>query len=243
MNKLGYIFLFFMVVTMVGGCQIQASNHHDKSSGANTTEERNVAKFDAVDLSISADVHLKQGSPQKVELVGDADDLAKVVTDVSGSELKIKTRPGTWRINHITVYITVENVKGLCISGSGSINGESDIKTGNLDLTVTGSGNISIPGLTAQNISSTISGSGNISYSGNSQAEKADLTVTGSGNIKSEGLEAKDVEVQITGSGDCSVFASNKLNVQITGSGSVYYKGKALINADVTGSGKVRQMQ
>ncbi|NJO69723.1 MAG: DUF2807 domain-containing protein, partial [Bacteroidetes bacterium] len=205
-------------------------------------ETRKADTFKSIDLAISANVILKQGGPQSVVLEGDADDIEKIVTEVSGSELKIKTRPGSWNIGKITVYITMQEVQDLKISGSGSIKAETAIQSGKLELVISGSGNIHLPDLSAQDVSAVISGSGNISYSGNSAADKSEVVVTGSGNINAEGFSTKDAQVTITGSGNCRVNAQENLNVQITGSGSVFYKGKALINANVTGSGKVRQL-
>jgi hypothetical protein len=239
-NHLVYFLLLLMILCINGSCQVQTGKSQNEKSG-NTTEIRDVSKFDGIDLTISANIYLKQGSPQSVKLEGNADDLAKVVTDVSGSELKIKSRPGSWNIHHVDVYITMENIENLTISGSGSIKSETLVSSNNLSLIVSGSGNINVPELTVKNVSSVISGSGNISYAGKSLAEDAKIVVTGSGNVNSNGLEVKKADVTITGSGDCNVYADEKLEVQITGSGSVTYKGKALIDANVTGSGKVHQ--
>lgn len=240
-NFFVYLLLFLMSLSINGGCQAQTGNR-DKSTAGNKTETRNVSSFSSLDLSISANVYLKQGGPQSVVLEGDAGDLEKIETEVSGSELRIKTKPGRWNIGKITVYITMQDVKDLNISGSGSIKAETAVKTNNISLVISGSGNINLPELSAREVSCVISGSGNISYAGPSQADNSKIVVTGSGNVNAEGLSAKDARVTITGSGDCKVNASENLNVQITGSGSVFYKGKALINANVTGSGKVRQI-
>lgn len=239
------LFLYFLLLVSIllvnGSCQVQASSG-EKSSLGSTKETRNVSTFKSIELAISVNVILKQGEPQSVVLEGDAEDLEKVVTDVSGSGLKIKTRPGSWSMKRVDVYITVQNIEDLKISGSGSIKNDGAIKADDMDLAVSGSGNINISDLTVQNISAVISGSGNITYSGNTAIKESKLVVTGSGNINAEGLSSGDAKVNITGSGDCKVNATENLNVQITGSGSVMYKGKAMINANVTGSGKVRQM-
>lgn len=236
-----YILLFVSILVVNGSCQVQASSG-ERSSAGSTKETRNVSTFKSIDLAISANVILKQGGPQSVVIEGDADDLEKIVTEVSGSELKIKTRPGSWNMKHVDVYITVQDIEDLKISGSGSIKNEGPIKANDMDLVISGSGNINISDLTVQNMSAVISGSGSINYSGGAAARESKLMVTGSGNINADGLSSKDAQVTITGSGDCKVNAEENLNVQITGSGSVMYRGKALINANVTGSGKVRQI-
>ncbi len=239
-KNLVYIVLFLMAVSITG-CQAQ-TNKKERSSAGQKKETRNVSSFNSLDLSISANVLLKQGSGVSLELEGDANDLEKIETVVSGSTLKIKTRPGSWNIGRITVYLTMAEIENLSISGSGNIKAETDIKANDLDLVISGSGNINLPNLSAREVSSVISGSGNISFSGNGNANSSKMVVTGSGNINAENFSANSADVRITGSGDCKVNASDKLDVHITGSGSVYYKGKAQIDASVTGSGKVRQI-
>jgi hypothetical protein len=239
-KSLVYIVLFLMTLSITG-CQAQTSKK-EKSSAGQRKETRSVSSFNSLDLAISANVFLKQGSGVSLELEGDADDLEKIETVVSGSTLKIKTRPGSWNLRKITVYLTMENIEKLKISGSGSIKAETNINANNLDLGISGSGNIHIPNLSAKEIMSEISGSGNISFSGNGPANYSKMVVTGSGDINAEGFSANNADVRITGSGDCKVNANDKLDVRITGSGSVYYKGRAQINANVTGSGKVRQI-
>lgn len=240
-KNLVYIVLFLMGVSFTGSCQAQVSNN-EKSSSEKTKETRNVSSFSSLDLAVSANVLLKQGSEPSLVLEGDPSDLEKIITEVSGSELKIKTRPGSWRIGRINVYLTMNQIEDLNISGSGNIKAETAIKTDKLGLVISGSGNINLPDLSAREVSSVISGSGNINYSGNGAASYSRINVTGSGNVNAEGFSTNEADVHITGSGDCKVFANEKLDVHITGSGSVFYKGKAMIDAKVTGSGKVRQI-
>lgn len=239
-NYLVYILMLVVILGITGSCDAQVNSK--SKSGSETRETRDVSTFSALDLSISANVYLKQGSSQSVELRGSSDDLEKVITEVSGSELKIKTRPGSWNLSRIDVFITMQDIDQLKIAGSGSIKNETAIKTNNLELIISGSGNINITDLSAQEISSVISGSGNISYSGSSTVNSSKIIITGSGNVNAEGIVSKDLQVNVTGSGNCKVNASSSLNIQVTGSGDVYYKGDAVVDAHVTGSGKVRQI-
>jgi hypothetical protein len=228
-----------MAIGLSGSCEAQVKK---SGSAGEKKETRNVSAFQSLELAISANVYLRQGGNESLELQGDAEDLEKIVTEVSGSTLKIKTKAGSWNIGHIDVYITMKDIESLTISGSGSIKAETGIKSGNLNMVISGSGNINIGDLTAQSVSSIISGSGNINYSGGSEASSSKLVVTGSGNINAESFSSKDVSVTITGSGDAKVNGSNNINVQITGSGSVYYKGQGTIDAKVTGSGRVKKI-
>jgi hypothetical protein len=60
------------------------------------------------------------------------------------------------------VYITMPELKGLGVSGSGKAEVKDAIKTSDLDLSVSGSGKIYISDITVSKLGCSISGSGDI---------------------------------------------------------------------------------
>jgi hypothetical protein len=230
-------------ITITGyGCTLDSNNHHRFQD--TKKESREVEKFSGIGLSVSAELILVQGTPQKVVLEGDAEDLEKIITELDGSTLEIKHKHDFSRIGKIKIYITVENIESLAISGSGSITSIGPVKSDRLTLAVSGSGTITLADLTAKTISSTVSGSGAIRMSGkNTKVDKQNITISGSGDVFAEDIESGVVKVSISGSGSCKVFASEKLDASVAGSGNVYYKGRAIVNANVAGSGKVRTIE
>jgi hypothetical protein len=239
--------LYVTFFILIGSLSLSAV--HCKDLPKNTTkddkviqEERKVETFDAIGLSTSGDVKLVQGSPQKVVVEGSAGDLEKIVTVVEGGKLKLKTKPGSWHIGKITYYITVENIKNLSISGSGSIISDNAIHAESLGLEISGSGSILLADLTAiSSIGSHISGSGSIKVSGKGQAKKQEIHISGSGAVISNQLQVQNAEVHISGSGNCKVAVSDRLEVKVSGSGDVYYTGKPVIEASISGSGKLKE--
>ncbi|MDP4209430.1 MAG: head GIN domain-containing protein [Bacteroidota bacterium] len=226
-----------LIVTSCSNCSISSSST-DKNL---KKEERSLNTFDGIDLGVSADVRLTQGE-QKLTLEGAASDLEKIITKLNGSKLIIKTRPGTWHIGKITIYISMEEVKNLEISGSGSINAESSIETSDLKLNIAGSGSIKIAELKASGVKSEIAGSGSIHLSGKESIESLNIEIAGSGDILTENLSTKNAKIEIAGSGSCKVYVTEKLDVQIAGSGDVYYKGRPAINSSTAGSGKLKSL-
>lgn len=205
-------------------------------------EERNVATFTSVDLAISANVYLTQGSAQKVVVEASDEDLKKVVTEVSNGHLKIKT--DGWRVNlkTVNVYITLSDLEGIGLSGSGNITADGAFKCGSLDLAISGSGNIKMDNLTATKVETAISGSGNISLAGSGKAESLEIAISGSGDVNAENFECGKVAAHISGSGNCRVNASDTLEGHVSGSGDIYYKGKARLDIRISGSGKARSI-
>lgn len=238
-----YITLFILI----GAFSLSAINCNVSTSSSQqddkTTkkEVRTVEKFDGIGLGISADVKLTQGSPQNVTIEGSAKDLEKIVTELDGSTLKIGTKPGSWHVNKVTIYITMESVKNLQLSGSGSIVAQNAITADNLELHISGSGSLEIADLKAANINSHVSGSGSIKLSGKG-SEKHEVNISGSGDVIANELSTKDVDIHISGSGDCKVNATDKLVARVSGSGDVYYSGKPQIDANVSGSGKIKAL-
>jgi len=243
--KKKYSFLIVLAVSVslsVVNCRNVTHTSSNTADDKVISDERTVGPFEGIGLAASADIKLVQGSPQKVVVEGAAEDVEKIVTEVEGSKLKITTKHGTWHLGKVTCLITMENIKELSISGSGSIMAEKAISVNDLELGISGSGDITLADVTrAAEVESHISGSGTITLSGKAEAKKHEVHISGSGDVKSEKFHAQDAEVHISGSGNCNLAVSGKLQVRVSGSGDVYYTGKPVIDASISGSGKLKE--
>lgn len=240
-----YILLLFISGTLslsAINCKDVTSNTFSTKDDKVIQEERKVSSFDGIGLSTSGDVKLVQGSPQKVVLEGAASDLEKIETVVEGSKLKIRTKSGTWHVGKVTYYITVENIKELSISGSGSIVADQAVKLSDASFHISGSGNIHLANVkTADNLESHISGSGSITLAGDASSKRHEVHISGSGDVLAGKLQVQEGDIHISGSGNCKMAVSGKLQVRVSGSGDVYYSGKPVIDASISGSGKLRE--
>ncbi len=212
---------------------------------AQTSQKRDVSAFSQISLRISANVHLQQGSTQSIEVKGKEDALQKLVTEVNDRKLVIKFPSETffnrWNPGPIDIYVTVPQIDGLAVSGSGSIASDGKIDSRILDLTISGSGDIKLGDLTAEKVSSAISGSGNIHLSGSGNAAEMKIFISGSGNVRAIGFPVDNVDAKISGSGNCWVNSTKKLDVRLAGSGNVVYRGNPTIDSSIAGSGKVKE--
>ncbi len=213
------------------------------SNDSRTKEIRNLEKFSSISLSMAAKVNIVQGSECRLEIEADEDDLAKIETDVKNGKLEIKTRNWTTNLSgNVIINITMPELEGLSVAGSGNIIASSKFNCEELDLSVTGSGAIKMENLTALEIDAVITGSGNIMLNGEPAANELELTITGSGNYSAEGLKINEARISITGSGSAKVHVVKELNTNITGSGNVLYQGDPMVNANSTGSGRTKKM-
>jgi hypothetical protein len=232
------------------------------TAAAQTKETRNVGTFTKISFRFSGKLYLKQGSPQKVELQGDKDVLSEVETEVEGSRLIIG-HEGKWNWGwkddkEIIAYVTVADIEGVSVSGSGDVIGQGLIKTGDLDLNVSGSGNLEIEVEATGDVDADVSGSGDIDLKGRCKgfnsdvsgsgkvvlsmimSDLADFGVSGSGKISASG-SAPSVKTNISGSGKvlASDFATNSCQVRISGSGDVEINVKNELDVNIAGSGSV----
>ncbi|MBO0358315.1 DUF2807 domain-containing protein [Hymenobacter sp. BT186] len=210
-------------------------------------ETREVAAFSQVTLAGSATVILVQGSPQKVVVDANDEDLTHIETTVSSSRLRIGTKQekGMSWSNYkfkgpVTVYVTVPSINALTVSGSGRMKAADGVKAKELDLNVSGSGTMELGPVQADDLKTTVSGSGDISISGGSASRQA-TRISGSGNVQASKLRTQKCEVRISGSGNCRINATETLEASISGSGNVYVTGGAKVSSSTAGSGRVRQ--
>lgn len=203
-------------------------------------ETRELDNFNKISLAVPAQVYLEQGSDQLFEIEGDDEMLDHIITEVSGGHLHIKMEKEwqnrNWR-NKPVIRIRVSELYALKVTGSGSVESRSTFRSENMDVAVTGSGNLQLPLETAE-LEVSITGSGDVELSGS--ANTATIKITGSGKLNAEELIARECDIRISGSGDCQIHSANSLEARISGSGRVYYSGSPKhVNVKSTGSGKV----
>jgi len=228
---------FMLILALLSTFRVQADE-----------QNRKVDPFTSISLRIEANVHLQQGDQTNLEIVAKSSTLEQLLTEVKDGELIIRFPNKNYFWNdfnpgEITIYITTQEVDRLAVSGSGDIVAEDEINAKKLELSVSGSGNIKLKDLTAEQVKTIISGSGNISLAGKNPAEDLSATISGSGNLKAIGFNADDVNVKISGSGSVNIQANKNLNVRVSGSGNVNYKGNPMIDSSISGSGKVKNVE
>ena len=204
-------------------------------------ETRDLSGFTKVSFGVSGDLYINFGSEFKVVLEGDKSYLDEIITEISGEKLVIKKE--NWRFNmneRVTVYITMPELKGLGVSGSGRAEIKDEVKADKLDLSVSGSGKIITGNIITGNLGCGISGSGDIIIEGNGDAKSANISISGSGNYTGDTLEIGSAEISISGSGNCSCNVKETLQAHVSGSGNVRYSGSPKLDARVSGSGHVR---
>jgi hypothetical protein len=209
-----------------------------KGKGENVKETRDISGFTRIDLSIDADISYTQDSIYKFEISAQPNILKILTTEVKGSTLRMEFQRNVWDHNKIKITIHSPAIEAFSISGSGDIQALNTIVSDDLDLNISGSGNISIPSLQSKKLTAKISGSGNMQISGG-KADREDFSISGSGDIDVEKVIASDNSSKISGSGDMILNVTEHLDISISGSGDIRYRGRPTVDSQISGSGKL----
>ncbi|WP_028978377.1 head GIN domain-containing protein [Sporocytophaga myxococcoides] len=228
--RLFIILLFIQFSASCGRCK--------KGSGDIASIERSLPQFNGVEINGSFDVHIKKDSVQKVVITADDNILPIIDTEVENGilEIEIDDDECLRKSSKVDVYISIPSLRKVRLNGSGNVNGDGQFTGDEMDVSINGSGNISL-NFNGENLKSKIDGSGNITLSGISYNSSHEIN--GSGRINAKNTESQKVNAKINGSGSISVNAIQTLKVNISGSGAVGYIGNPVTDVSVSGSGKV----
>ncbi len=234
MRKIYFAIIALAMLSVVSSCK------KINGKGDVVMEIRNIHGYTGVSLSVDATAYVRQDTFYKVEILAQQNILDVIESPIEGGALVIKLKDHTILGKHdpITVYITSPVLNSLNISGSGNIEGNTWLSGVSLNLVISGSGNIRLPGIQMEDIHSNISGSGNISIVEGAVSNE-DLNISGSGSIDLLGIVSDTVYARISGSGNIRVTTDRLLDGTISGSGNIYYLGSPVVNAHISGSGAI----
>lgn len=189
-----------------------------QGSGVAKTESRQPGEFQAVRIDGMADVSIQIGAPAAVSVTTDDNLLQVITTNVQGNTLVIGSNQSYSTKVGVKVAITVPELSGVQINGSGDIR---------------------ITGLDAEKFSTVIRGSGNIQAAGT--ARDLSAQIEGSGDLNLGDLQTHTASISVAGSGNATVNASEQLSASVAGSGNIQYRGAPKnVQKSVAGSGSVR---
>lgn len=210
-----------------------------QGSGKIVKENRTIGEFNKVSLMGMGNIYITQGNENALVVESDDNIIKHITTNIKGSTLIIDADRQICP-EKINLYVTMKQIEGLKIKGSGDIITSNLIKVDKLAIILDGSGNIKADA-EGNGVKCEINGSGDIRLSGKSNYSF--LSIKGSGNINSSECEVTKCDVEIFGSGNANVNIKEELNVKVFGSGDVIYKGEPKnVSQKILGSGSVRKM-
>lgn len=240
-NRIFLGLLLPLIAIALGSCRkcIQGNNYL-------TTETRSLATFDRIVSNGDYKVFIIQDTVSEVMLDGDENILRYISTSLvanqEGTDLIIeKNTDRCIRTEHpIELYIRTPQLEYAELAGTGFIKCDSFQTNSELELVITGSGDIIFPKLYVDDVFANIERSGTITLKG--ECSIADLKIIGSGNINAIQMETERCYAKISGTGDITTLVTKSLNAIISGSGKISYATDydgAMIEYDIPGEGEI----
>ena len=220
------------------------ANDRHESPGPTVDRSYSVGAFDQIELAGSYEATVRTGAAPSVRARGGENMLERLVVEVKDGKLQIhpeKRRGFHWGWGHsgkVQLTITVPQLKGATLAGSGAINIDK-VKGDTFEGTVAGSGGLNVGALDVGSLKLAIAGSGD-AKAGSGKAKSAEYDIAGSGDVDAGGITTEQLKISIAGAGNVRAHSSGAADVSIMGSGDVEVAGGAKCSVHKAGSGNVR---
>jgi hypothetical protein len=215
----------------------------ERGSGNIITETRELDDFRAIEVDYPAQVFISQGDTQSLELEADDDFLPGLKTEVRNGTLEIfyRSEDGK-RVNPtktVKITVVVQDLTEVQFSSAGELTIDQ-LETDNLQVALTGAGNVHLVDILVQHLSMNLSGAGSTTASG--RADNFDVDISGFGDFKGAELHGQEANVKISGAGSATVWVDNELDAEVSGAGSVNYYGTASVTRQINGVGSIKHL-
>ena len=203
------------------------------------SETRNIGSFSGVKVTEGIDVYLKRGDKESVRVEVSGTSLSNVITEISGSYLRVHMRDGNYRGNvQAKVYVTYVKVDKLSASSAGSIFSEGTIQANDIEVSASSAGSIEI-NLDATDVNASASSAGEMELQGKTKSLNVD--VSSAGQIDAYDLEAQKVIAEAASAGSLKINVTNDLAAHASSGGNIRYHGnpeKSITDSSSGGSVK-----
>jgi hypothetical protein len=207
-------------------------------SFAQETETRNVGSFSGVKASEGIDVYLKKGDKESVKIEATGTSTKEVITEVSGSYLKVHMKDGNHRNIDIKVYVTYVQLDKLSASSAGSIFAEGSLKASNMEVSASSAGTIEVS-IDVNDLEASSSSAADIELKG--RARNITVDASSAGEIDAYDLESESVNAEASSGGSVKIHVTKSLTAHASSGGGIRYRGnpdKSVTNSSSGGSVK-----
>lgn len=194
-----------------------------KGNGNLQSVEKNVTYFDAIKASGMFKIYLEEGDVPFVRIDTDENIHEYIKLEVKGNTLEISMeRNQTYNPTRLEVYITVNHLRKLELSGATSLSASHIISAEELVMEMSGASDVNMM-VDVQKLETIVSGAGSINIEGNAAYHKVRLS--GAASLKCVDLITRETSINLSGAGSADVHATEKIDASISGVGSIKYAG------------------
>jgi Putative auto-transporter adhesin, head GIN domain len=192
-------------------------------------ETRKVSGFTGVDVSGGIDLYLSSGLESVSISASSVDVRNHIITEVDRGILRIHLQdnwnPGRGNTK-MKAYVSISKLKSLEASSGGDIFLKGLIAAEDLDVRLSGGGNMEGK-INADHLSIEQSGGSSVELTG--KVKDLNLESSGGGNLKGYDLVTDNVNINSSGGSDAELTVNKEIRVVSSGGSSVSYKGKAVV--------------
>lgn len=252
MKKIFVMSLVALVAMTMMSCVSLVNKQYRNDTPSQVSEIEKVTAmqaFDKVNVEAPVNVILEQTGSNTVRVKGTNEQLEKmtIYVDKDGLTIDLKEyNQGLFddlknNFKGVTVFVTVDALKDIKITGAGDVTIPAALKSDDLNLHVTGAGDMNVAQLTCKNLDIKITGAGDMTM-GAINADAVTAKITGAGNVEVASLVAKSLDNKTTGAGNME-FKNMNVDVvksHISGAGNVTLSGTVGSHEEkITGVGSV----
>ncbi len=224
------IYVLFLI-----GCMVSPSIIAQQS------EVRNVGTFKGIKSAEAIDVYLKKGDKESVKVDVTGTDLADVLTEISGSYLKIHMRDDNHygKKRDVKVFVTYVELDRITASSASNIFSEGVIKCSSIEVHASSAANIEIS-LDATDVRVHVSSAGDVILAG--KAKTVDAEASSAGEIEAYNLIADSAEASASSAGGIKLNVTQALDGHASSGGSIRYRGNPTkTNTNSSSGGSVKR--
>lgn len=205
---------------------------------AQQSETRNVGSFSGIKSAEGIDVYLTKGNKESVRVEATGVKLSDVLTELSGSYLKIHMDDGNYRNKTVKVYVTYVSIDKISVSSASNVFSEGIIKASTMELSASSAGSIEVS-IEADRVHLGASSAGDIVVEGKSKS--VEIEASSAGDIDAYNLECESAEASVSSAGSVKISVSKEIDARASSGGSIRYRGnptKSNTNSSSGGSVK-----
>jgi Putative auto-transporter adhesin, head GIN domain len=226
-----YVLAALAVITILAGYS---------QSEDNSRETRKVTGFQGVRVSGGIDLYISSGSESVSVSAANSNIRNHMVTEVINGILSIHLEKN-WSPDEgspkMKAYVSITTLKYLEASGGGDIYIQQEITAGDLNVRLSGGGNLKGK-LRADHLDIKQSGGSNVDLTGN--VKNLAVEASGGGNLKGYDLVTDFASILASGGSDTEITVNKELRVVTSGGSGVRYKGSAsVVSVSSSGGGSL----
>ncbi|MDR2804537.1 MAG: DUF2807 domain-containing protein [Dysgonamonadaceae bacterium] len=220
--------------------------HYGKSLKGNRQivhEEMAIDDYESISLNLPAEVIYRHIPQEKPFLQVSVDENLLPLLDISvhNGRLTLNQKENIGlQASHFVIYTNSRHLSRVSIGGSGNVVLEKEVNAQNMEIVISGSGNLKTDSLYCELLDVQISGAGDADLNG--AATRAQYAISGAGDIHAFDYLVEDLDCRISGAGDIRAYVDKKLYARISGTGNIRYKGSPeTVDKQVSGLGSISQ--